>query len=72
MTADCAFRLGMPTEAEQFLTEAFRSNSTPENYFRILLESQDFYEVSAGTIPNLYKGVLRCKDVKAGYFSESS
>ncbi len=67
MTADCAYRLGMPTEAEQFLIEAFRSDSTPENYFRILLESQDFMQYQ----PELYKictGVFRYKYVKTGYF----
>ena len=67
MTADCAFRLGMQTEAEHFLTEAFRSNSTPENYFRILLESQDFMKYQ----PELYQiciNVSCCKDEKADYF----
>ncbi len=56
MTADCAFRLGMQTEAEQFLIEAFRSDSTPENYFKVLLESQDFMKYQ----PELYQ---ICTDV---------
>ena len=67
MTADCAFRLGMQTEAEQFLTEAFRSDSTPKNYFRVLLESQDFMKYQ----PELYQictNVSCHKDEETGYF----
>ena len=67
MTADCAFRLGMQTEAEQFLIEAFRSDSTLENYFRILLESQEFMKYQ----PELYKictNVSCYEYEKTGYF----
>lgn len=67
MTADCAFRLGLQTDAEQFLIEAFRSDSKPENYFRILLESQDFMQYQ----PKLYqicKEVFQHKSAGTGYF----
>ncbi|MBR7085126.1 MAG: hypothetical protein IKI37_08120 [Oscillospiraceae bacterium] len=66
MTADCAFRLGLQTEAEQFLIEAFRSDSKPEHYFRILLESQDFMKYQ----PELYQictNVFHHKYAKTDY-----
>ncbi len=41
-TAETAIRLGMPKEAEYCRLEAFRSETTPVNYLRALLNSSDF------------------------------
>ena len=41
-TAETAIRLGMPKEAEYCRLEAFRSETTPLNYLRALLNSSNF------------------------------
>lgn len=42
LTAECALQMGQKEDAVRCWLEAFRSDTTPLNYFRLAVESEDF------------------------------